>query len=260
MKNWLKKLKKKAILPAAAFLVAAAAIGTTFAWQTWDLSVTNELKAHDTTVIVDENFNPDDGTKEVCFKNTGNSSVFLRVTYSEYWIKNESLDEDIGKVDWYENSDINVEPNWNGTTILPNKVDGKNVAEKKWASIWPESNSDSAKEWVNGKDGWFYYTGVLKPGDSTDKILDRIEFDKDLKDSYANANYRLFFKAEVVQCSDGNGTINSETVNKNATKSLFNRIAVVSGSGDTAKVTWYIGDLEASPDTWEELGEKERVR
>ena len=59
MNGWLKKIRVKAILPAAAFL-AAAAIGTTFAWQTWDLSVTNELKSHTTEVEVEEpEFDPD---------------------------------------------------------------------------------------------------------------------------------------------------------------------------------------------------------
>lgn len=61
MKNLLVKLKMKAILPAAA-IFAAAAIGTTFAWQTWDLSVTNELRSHVTEVEVEEpNFRPDKG-------------------------------------------------------------------------------------------------------------------------------------------------------------------------------------------------------
>ena len=80
MNSLLKKLKMKAILPAAAFL-AAAAIGTTFAWQTWDLSVTNELRSHETKVEVEEpEFHPEDGVKKVRFKNTGNSSIFLRIS------------------------------------------------------------------------------------------------------------------------------------------------------------------------------------
>ena len=90
MKWLIKKIKMKAILPAAAFL-AAAAIGTTFAWQTWDLSVTNELKSHTTEVEVEEpEFDPSTGTKQVQFTNTGNSSVFLRVSYTEYWEKEEN--------------------------------------------------------------------------------------------------------------------------------------------------------------------------
>ena len=205
MVDILKKIKIRAILPAAA-LLAAAAIGTTYAWQTWDLDIKNELKSHETIVEVVENFdkeNPFDH-KEVAFRNNGSSSVFLRYSYTEYWEK-----------DGY---------------ILSNRLsDGTEIAVKAWV------NSD---QWEKIDDGWFYYNKILKQGDSTDKILEKVTLPTDFDTAhpeYIGASYHLYFKVEAVQCSDGNNTLNSEAVNADATEKLFGRKAVVDKKGN---VTW----------------------
>lgn len=198
MNNWLKKIKVKAILPAAA-LMAAAAIGTTFAWQTWDLDVTNQLKAHDTEVRVVEEFKPYE-YKKVQFQNTGSSSVFLRVSYTEHW----------------ELSDM---------TILSNAADGREVAIKGWTESWQ-------KDWHDGGDGWYYYKKVLKSGESTNRILENVTFAyPGTDDRYKNAEYYLYFKSEVVQCSDGSNTLNSAEVNADASRQLFGKTAVVNSDG-----------------------------
>lgn len=213
MKNLTRKIKLKAILLAAVF-AAAAAIGTTFAWQTWELSVTNELRAHNTSVTIEENFPHDElGTKEVCFRNTGNSSVFLRVSYTEYWEKEE-----------------------NGETyLLSNLTDGKEIAQIKWSNVsWNGNNS----QWYVGEDGWYYYTKILKAGDRTEDIVTQVTFDN-IPDEYKEAEYCLYFKAEVVQCSDGSNTLNSPEVNKDATSKLFGMEATVTRDNDnTESVTW----------------------
>lgn len=230
MNNWLSRLKKKAILPAVAFLTAAAAIGTTFAWQQWDLSITNNLKAHDVAVQIEEpNFDPGSGSKQVIFKNTGDSSVFLRVSYAEYWISEE---EGV--------NDKNDGPHWDygetPTNVLSNTVNGIEIAQKAWVSEWTDPHI-----WFE-KDGWYYYKKVLRADDPGVKILDGVGFLKKLPDGtevpaeYTEGNYRLFFKAEVVQCSDGSNTLNSSTVNANSTAALFGRKATVSEDGVT--VIW----------------------
>ncbi len=228
MNKWLKKLKKKAILPAAAFLVAAAAIGTTFAWQQWDLSITNNLTAHNVIITETEKFTPNDGTKEVTFTNTGDASVFLRVAYSEYWLSGET-----GVTD-----EIKQGPHWKGesntTTLLPNIVDGKEIAEKDWDPSWPDSPAKMTKDWFKAPDGWYYYKLVLSAGEPSGTILHHVYFPS-VPSGYDTANYRLYFKAEVVQCSDGINTLNSEAVNKNATGQLFHRKAKVNPDG---RVIW----------------------
>lgn len=235
MNNWLSRLKKKAILPAMAFLTAAATIGTTFAWQQWDLSIKNNLKAHDVAVQIEEKFKPEEGHKQVTFKNTGDSSVFLRVSYAEYWINQET-----GVYGLHD------DPNWNygeiPTNILSNTVNGIEIAKKAWVSEWPDSGSGDTSIWFDAKDGWYYYKKVLHTDDPGVKILDGVGFLKKLPDDtkvpaeYTEGNYRLFFKAEVVQCSDGSNTLNSSTVNANSTAALFGRKATVAEDGVT--VIW----------------------
>ena len=217
MNNWLKKLKVKAILPAAS-LIAAAAIGTTFAWQNWELEVVNQLKAHDTVVEVDEDFsesNPYD-YKNVKFGNTGSSSVFLRVSYTEYW-------EMIKEGESY---------------LLSNKVGEDEVAVKDWTVVWPEHESNPTEcDWTEGSDGWFYYNWILKSGDSTERILTDVDLMTPLPKAYQSADYHLYFKTEAVQCSDGSNTLNSDEVNANATAAVFG-VSPTSINYTTGKVTW----------------------
>ena len=195
MNKWLNKLKVKAILPAAA-LIAAAAIGTTFAWKQWDLSVTNQLQAHTTQVSVQETFNRE--TKEnVSFKNEGSSSVFLRVAYSEYWEKD-------GKI--------------LSNTVKDASGNIDSVAKKEWSDAWKNST-----EWTHCSDGWSYYNTSLQPGRETATVLQKAELPatENLPEEYRGAEYHLYFKAEVVQCSDGSNTLNSDQVNVEAINSVF---------------------------------------
>lgn len=199
MNGWLKKIRVKAILPAAA-LLAAAAIGTTFAWQEWDLSVTNEMKSHTTGVTVVERFEPWD-YKEVQFENTGTSSVFLRVSYTEHWQLPDGQ-------------------------ILSNKdSQGREVAIKDWN--W--------KDWDGKNDGWYYYKKVLKPGEKTQPVLTKVTYNENADKQYKDAQYYLYFKAEVVQCSDGGNTLNSDEVNADATKALFGRVGQVVDADGTVR-------------------------
>ena len=214
MNNWLKKLKVKAILPAAAIL-AAAAIGTTFAWQNWDLGVTNQLKAHDTDVTIEEEFDAYD-YKKVKFTNTGSSSVFLRVSYTEYW-------EMVKGSESY---------------LLSNQVGATDVAIKIWTEKWPEYSSNPAiPDWTEGEDGWFYYNWILKADTSTGLILTDVDLIQPLPEAYQNADYHLYFKTEAVQCSDGSNTLNSPEVNAAATKKVFG-VSPTSVDYSTGKVTW----------------------
>ena len=53
---------------------------------------------------------------------------------------------------------------------------------------------------------------------------------------YQKAYYQLYFKAEVVQCSDGSNTLNSAEVNADATEKLFGKTAAVGEDG--ISVSW----------------------
>lgn len=224
MSKWLKMMNMKAILPAAALAVTAA-IGTTFAWPNWNLDVTNEMKSHTTDVKIDENFTGWT-QKEVSFENTGDSSVFLRISYTEYW------DDGEGK-------------------FLSNVVDGESVATKAWTEAFKSANGEAGTEWLDGGDGWYYYKKVLKAGEKTGKILNYVSFHKPIGEEavdeneaayrlYNPNNYHLYFKAEVVQCSDGGNTLNSEEVNARATNRVFGRVAKVVAQNGETYVAWYV--------------------
>ena len=119
----------------------------------------------------------------------------------------------------------------NNTSYLISNTaaDGTEMATKHWTDDW-------ASEWTNGNDGWYYYNKVLEPGTSTNLILEEVTFENVTTEEYLNAHYRLYFKAEVVQCSDGSNTLNSEEVNKDATNSLFGKIAQVVEISDGDKI------------------------
>lgn len=202
-----KNKKIRRLIPLLLVIVLAA-VGVSFAWSKQEVSVENKLKAHTTDVTVDEKFNHKDGTKEVQFTNNGTSSVFLRMTWTEYW---ETAD---GK-------------------ILSNKVNGKEIATKLWTENYQE-------QWttVNPADGWYYYTQILPSGESTDLILEKVklpdDYAGDLED-YKDAEYHLYFQVEAVQASDTEGTLNKDEVNANATWTTWNVTAQVSDDGT---VSW----------------------
>lgn len=234
MSDWLRKCGTKAILLIAAFM-AAAAIGATFAWQTWNLDMTNVLTAHNTEVHIEESFDPETGDKHVWFKNTGTSSVFLRISFTEFW----KAEDKRGK-DQENNTDLPYFP----PTVLSNTIGGQEIAikyrgdspdaEERWRAQWTDGET-----WWDGGDGWFYYKRVLRAGESTKEILTKVLFNETLLEEntlYKTAHYQLYFKAEAVQCSDGSNTLNSDEVNEDATKKLFGKIAKVGDDGIT--VTW----------------------
>ena len=202
------KNKKVRLLIPFLLLAVLGLVGTSFAWTKQEVSVENKLKAHTTEISIEEDFEPKTGKKEVVFKNNGSSSVFLRMTWTEYW---ETAD---GK-------------------ILSNQIDGKEVATKKWTEAYRQ-------QWqaADPSDGWFYYTRILPAGESTYMILTKVEFPEEYKGDladYKDAEYHLYFQVEAVQASDSAGTLNSAQVNADATWTTWHMTATV---GDDGTVTW----------------------
>lgn len=202
------KNKKVRLLIPFLLLAVLGLVGTSFAWAKQEVTVENKLKAHTTEISIEEVFEPEIGKKEVEFKNNGSSSVFLRMTWTEYW---ETAD---GK-------------------ILSNQVNGKEVATKEWTEAytqqWKKADPD---------DGWYYYRKILPAGNSTNMILERVDFPKSYGESlaeYENAEYHLYFQVEAVQASDSAGTLNSAQVNADATWTTWGMTATV---GDDGTVTW----------------------
>lgn len=231
-----RKLKYRRLIPLV-LAVAVLIVGASFAWSRQEVSVDNELKAHVTDVEITEKFDPRDSTgtveeKEVKFTNTGNSSVFLRMTYTEYW----------------EQEDGTILPNMVSNYGEPTEIAAKKVGtipeEDPWeeGTDWKAPNTNLSVQWEQKDDGWYYYKGVLKPGESTQSIMDYVaiwwyvhlgRFDEYLSGN--GTEYHLYFQVEAVQASDSAGTLNSAQVNADATWTTWHMTATV---GDDGTVTW----------------------
>ncbi|SHJ30917.1 BsaA family SipW-dependent biofilm matrix protein [Hespellia stercorisuis] len=200
-----------AILGLSALLV----IGTTFAVWYQRVQHTNHLVADTIRAEVTENYTPGEPentvTKEVSFKNAGTTDVFVRAANIETWEKKDSSDEHM---------------------ILSNKLDGQDVAVKNWTEVF-------SADWQDGGDGWFYYKHILKAGESTQDILSSVTFPdytQPVYQEYEDADYSLYFKVEMLQASTGDATLNKDTVNEEASQTVFGKSLFV--DYDSSTVTW----------------------
>ena len=64
-------------------------------------------------------------------------------------------------------------------------------------------NINSAK-WTE-RDGYYYYKGVVEPGDETEPLFTKVTFDTDMHNAYMNARVEIDVNAEAVQ-SANNGS------------------------------------------------------
>jgi len=165
----IKAFKNSKPLRYLAILLLVGIVGYTGAYYYNSVVLPNEFKSNTINVTIEENFDGEFGTKEVSFVNKEsttteyNTDVYLRINYNEYW-----LDDD--------------------GNYLNNLVDGENAVEKTWTD-------DFKNYFVDGEDGWFYYTKVLKAGESV-KVLESIIL---LNESYDGMHYNLDFNFEAIQ-------------------------------------------------------------
>lgn len=207
----------KGLLPVVLLLISIV-IGITGATVVHTMTLENPIKTPPVKGEIEENLKNE--AKEVQFKNTGEADVFLRVAYTETWK--------------------------NGNTILPNnalKKDGSGsvpVATPNWVNTgnW-QLDADS---------GWLYYYKALPVGESTDLIVDHVDFvgtgsNPSVKlddlvdgDKYENAEYDLHFTMEVVQASD------DVSVSRDAIAAMFGedkRASIPDGWKKADVITWW---------------------
>lgn len=170
--TWAPRIKKGILGFFMLLLAVTLSIGGTLAWTFHQVSQENRLQSHTVAAVIDETTDGRLSTsgseiKEVSFRNTGSSAVFLRVAYNESW---QSPTE-----------------GW-----LPNE---SGYAVKGWSSTW-------GSQWEDGGDGWYYYRQVLPAGASTAAVLNNVVFSSALPPKYQDAAYDLNFTIEAVQASD----------------------------------------------------------
>ena len=207
------KSNKRIVLLAGlilALVVGLVSFGMVYALWQHEITHTNNLVADTMNASIKETFTqgtPPTGEvpKAVAFKNDSSCASFLRIAYSETWTSGSGTD----------------------AVILSNKVNGTDVATKNFN--WTD--------WQDGGDGWYYYKKVLEPGKSSSQLLDKVTFPEytgDLAD-YADADYQLYFRMELLQASDSPRTLNSDEVNAKSTKDVWGKTATV---GNNGVVTW----------------------
>lgn len=189
--------------------MALLLIHSSFAYWSGEIRHTNKLTADVMNAKIVETFTQGAApegtvTKKVSFQNESSSAAFLRVAYSETWKKTEG-DE---------------------SSLLNNQIGGHSVAEKHWQNGFAQ-DSDL---WQDGQDGWFYYKRILLPNASTDPVLESVTFPtySGVYEAYADAEYQLYFRMELLQASDSLSTLNSAQVNAKASQTIFGKTAAVS--------------------------------
>ena len=153
-----------------------SAIAVTLAIFTSESSIANRFQAMTYDVTLEEEFYDTWGTKKVVIANNDNkASVILRVSYIEIW------SQKVG----------------DNVFTLSNKVNGEDTVIKDWTSEFKDN-------FIDGKDGWYYYTKVLKPNQSV-QILNMITKNDTLLeglDDYKDYDYELTFSYEAIQASE----------------------------------------------------------
>ena len=171
--------KNKKMMSAISALAAVALLAGSFAYWSQIHTVENPFNTgekYSSTVI--EDFTPEEGEnwqpgveveKGVQVANTGDQDLIVRIKLDEKWVRK-------GASSPYKELKAEVDGSKIYTPYQAVADDGLVAADD---SVVIKHLSNSTK-WVNGNDGWFYYTVNLKEGETTDKWLEKVELLNDL--------------------------------------------------------------------------------
>ena len=186
--------KRLIITLSVIILLSVLSVGILIAFLTDSDSRNNKMTAGENVNELTGEYTPPDSQgvndnvyqKEVTVKNTGNVSCYVRVyvdlSDSEILDKTEFSTD---KTNFYSANPENVNSFANNLTAIGNN----------WVYISGDSN-----EKLNG---YYYYTQVLKPGESTKPLFNWV------KTTYTDASeirqYEILSYSETVQTKDGKG-------------------------------------------------------
>lgn len=154
-------------------------IGITLAYYSNVVSISNKLVTNEPKIELIEKFSQgstflpgEKVDKQVKFSNSGKINALIRVRYSDIWV------------------DINDESVIGDTSLVL----------KEWTNAWNN-------EWIDGKDGYFYYKKVLKVGKTTNVILDRLTLldaasNDDHDFDYSALIYKIIFELDACMVSN----------------------------------------------------------
>lgn len=207
---------KKELLPV--FAVAAIVVlasGGIYAYLTGAEKARNSISIGQVRTEIDEDFpnrTDDIYKKEVCIKNTGISPCYVRVFLglSDDLALNATGFGDTNTGPWYSaNNNLNAPGIKNGTyekTFIEHLKD----LDTNWVYIPLADentavNSDYSTGDIDLLGGWYYYTEILDPNESTNNLLNYVntsfDSDEDKRD------FDIIVYQESVQIRDKNGEL-----------------------------------------------------
>lgn len=193
-------MKKKAALALAAVALAGTlAVGGTLAWFTDTETATNVVT-------------------------TGNVDIA--------WIENdEKITETNTGVEF--GKETPVTPNATLTKKAYVTNEGKNAALIRAKVEVPENaglvivNYTENSGWVDGEDGWYYYVGIVKPGEETKNLIDSLTINPKATNGNADReNVEVKLLADAMQADNTGVTVENITAEK--VKEAFNGVDILS--------------------------------
>ena len=210
---------KKRTAVVAAATAAALVLSGTFAWNmATDQTKLNEFSESDKGnygVELKENFDPNDpwANKDVYVTNTEDNPVIVRVRLEEFYDLTYRNGTEYNKPEGYANRDadgsaiftpdagdtLNDDKTADSATKLNEKISllfGAGVVTMAEYNAM-DANAKAAVKWVVDTDGWCYYTQALLAGETTEYLLDKATFNKDVFDAAYDSPYNLDYRINV---------------------------------------------------------------
>lgn len=207
--------KRTAVLATAC--AAALLLSGTFAWNmAADQTLLNEFEESDKGIYdveLDENFDPENpwDNKDVFVTNKGDNPVIVRVRLEEFYDLTYRNGTEYNKPEGYENGDEGSSAIFNAptdSTLTGTNADSSTKLDDKITLIFgsdvvtmadwnnPDVDTTNAK-WVIDEDGWCYYTRALLAGETTEYLLDDVNFNKEIFDAAYDSPYNLDYRINV---------------------------------------------------------------
>ena len=210
--------KKRTAIVAAA-TAAALVLSGTFAWNmATDQTKLNEFSESDKGnygVELKENFDPNDpwANKDVYVTNTEDNPVIVRVRLEEFYDLTYRNGTEYNKPEGYANGDADgsaiFTPDTDDTLNDDNTADSATKLNEKISLLFGagvvtmaeynamDADAKAAVKWVVDTDGWCYYTQALLAGETTEYLLDKATFNKDVFDAAYDSPYNLDYRINV---------------------------------------------------------------
>lgn len=185
-------MKKNTKLFALAGVAALTVVGGTFAYYTSTQTFENKL---DTTTFgssATENFNVGSEwipgvkvDKNVYATNTGDGKIWARVSFNEFWKRNNEEFQARSSVKQDENgkniknekfftTDANNGYQESATDGYTEKDENEGREGDTGSVVYKNLTDKATVDWIDGGDGYFYYKYALAKGESTSTLLDGI--------------------------------------------------------------------------------------